>query len=101
MLDLTRIGAAVRGEGGVTRRLLLAYGAALAGLPLLARRAAVHGRPPAFASDPFVLGVASGDPQPASVVIWTRVAPRPLDDLGGMRPENVEVRWEVADDEGM
>jgi hypothetical protein len=39
MLDLTRIPEAVRSEGGVSRRLFLAYGAALAALPSLAARA--------------------------------------------------------------
>jgi len=101
VLDLARLGDAVRHEGGVSRRLLLAYGAALAGLPLLARRAAVSGRQPSFPTNPFALGVASGDPLSTSVVIWTRVAPRPTADGGGMRPENVDVRWEVADDERM
>ena len=32
---------------------------------------------------PFTLGVASGDPTPDGVVLWTRLAPRPLDG-GGM-----------------
>ena len=36
MLDLSRLGEAVRSEGGVSRRLFLAYGAALAALPTLA-----------------------------------------------------------------
>ncbi|MFG1922304.1 alkaline phosphatase D family protein [Cryptosporangium sp. NPDC048952] len=46
----------------------------------------------------FTLGVASGDPLPDGVVLWTRLAPRPTDG-GGMPPEPVEVRWEVATDE--
>ncbi|WP_183030147.1 alkaline phosphatase D family protein [Altericroceibacterium spongiae] len=43
---------------------------------------------------PFKLGVASGDPLPDSVVLWTRIAPdifRPL-------PWPVEVQWEIAED---
>lgn len=53
------------------------------------------------APDPFTLGVASGDPDPQGVVLWTRLAPTPLadDGLGGMRPALVPVRWEVAADE--
>ncbi|MGC3966829.1 MAG: alkaline phosphatase D family protein [Pirellulales bacterium] len=47
---------------------------------------------------PFKLGVASGDPSPDGFVIWTRLAPKPLEG-GGMLTENVEVRWQVADDE--
>ena len=51
------------------------------------------------AGDPFTLGVASGDPTPTDVVIWTRLAPRPLDPDGGMIARTA-VNWEVADDEG-
>jgi len=34
---------------------------------------------PRAAGDPFMLGVASGDPTSSGVVIWTRLAPKPLD----------------------
>lgn len=47
---------------------------------------------------PFTLGIASGDPVPDGMVIWTRLAPRPLDADGGMRSGSVAVRWEVAHD---
>ena len=33
---------------------------------------------------PFTLGVASGDPVPDGVVLWTRLAPDPLVPGGGM-----------------
>src|SRR5690606_21994416 len=46
----------------------------------------------------FSLGVASGDPLPDSVVLWTRLAPRPLEG-GGMPDEPVEVQWELATDD--
>ncbi|MFB9317825.1 alkaline phosphatase D family protein [Cryptosporangium minutisporangium] len=46
----------------------------------------------------FTLGVASGDPLPDGVVLWTRLAPRPTDG-GGMPAAPVEVRWEIATDE--
>ncbi|MGI5523443.1 alkaline phosphatase D family protein [Micromonospora sp. CA-259024] len=49
--------------------------------------------------DPFTLGVASGDPLPEAVVIWTRLAPRPYEPLGGMPYHAVEVEWQVASDE--
>ncbi|RKR87583.1 alkaline phosphatase D [Micromonospora pisi] len=49
--------------------------------------------------DPFTLGVASGDPLPEAVVIWTRLAPRPYEPLGGMPYRAVEVEWQVASDE--
>ncbi|AYY13921.1 alkaline phosphatase [Actinobacteria bacterium YIM 96077] len=49
----------------------------------------------------FSLGVASGDPLPERVVIWTRLAPEPLalDGSGGMPSRDVPVQWEVAHDE--
>jgi alkaline phosphatase D len=100
MLELKQLRRAVRHEGGVSRRLFLAYAAALAGIPSLADRARAS-QAPALAGDPFTLGVASGDPDAAGVVIWTRLAPKPLEPDGGMPQEAVNVRWEVAEDEAM
>lgn len=48
----------------------------------------------------FTLGVASGDPAPDRVILWTRLAPDPLAPDGGMPTTAIPVRWEVADDEG-
>ncbi|HYF37995.1 MAG TPA: alkaline phosphatase D family protein, partial [Prosthecobacter sp.] len=56
---------------------------------------------PKFSSYPFTLGIASGDPAPDGVVLWTRLAPQPLAPDGGMPPEPVQVSWQVAEDEGM
>jgi len=53
---------------------------------------------PTLAKDPFTLGVASGDPDPTSVILWTRLAMAPLDG-GGMGDAQVPVQWEVATDE--
>lgn len=50
------------------------------------------------ASNPFQLGVASGDPTPDGFVLWTRLATDPLQG-GGMPDEPVAVHWEVAEDE--
>lgn len=50
---------------------------------------------------PFTLGVASGDPWPDSVVLWTRLAPAPLEPGGGMAPVPVALRWELAADAQM
>lgn len=49
----------------------------------------------------FALGVASGDPEPDGVVLWTRLAPEPMagDGRGGMPDRPVAVRWEMAEDE--
>ena len=52
-----------------------------------------------LADDPFQLGVASGDPTPHAIALWTRIAPRPLEPLGGLAGERVAVRWEIAHDE--
>jgi alkaline phosphatase D len=56
---------------------------------------------PAFSSDPFSLGIASGDPTADGFVLWTRLAPEPLAPGGGMPPSPVPVRWRVAEDEHM
>jgi alkaline phosphatase D len=50
---------------------------------------------PIFRDYPFALGVASGDPLPNGVVLWTRLAPEPLAG-GGMPAANIEVAWEVG-----
>ncbi|MFN3609764.1 MAG: alkaline phosphatase D family protein [Hyphomonas sp.] len=48
----------------------------------------------------FSLGVASGSPRPESVILWTRLAPDPLNG-GGMSPGKAEVRVRVARDAAM
>ena len=50
--------------------------------------------------DPFTLGVASGDPTPDGVVLWTRLAPKPLAG-GGMPHHPVAVQWRIATDDRM
>jgi alkaline phosphatase D len=90
-----------------TRRTLLKAGAAvgvastlscLQALPADARTGASRVR-----SDPFRLGVASGDPWPDGFVLWTRLAVEPLaeDGLGGMPRAAIAVLWEVAEDPRM
>ncbi|WP_240134917.1 alkaline phosphatase D family protein [Streptomyces sp. MUM 178J] len=49
---------------------------------------------------PFTLGVASGDPRPDSVLLWTRLAPEPLAPEQDL-PEIVEVEWVVAKDRSL
>jgi alkaline phosphatase D len=51
--------------------------------------------------DPFTLGVASGDPLPDGVVLWTRLALDPLIGSGGMPQRAIAVEWEIATDEAM
>lgn len=69
-----------------SRRGLLRSGAALLGAPLFVRDARAADAPR------FALGVASGDPRPDRVVLWTRLT-------GPELPERVEVRWQLAADE--
>ena len=66
--------------------------------PLTASAARFRG---GLLSDPFTLGVASGDPEPDGFVLWTRLAPTPLaeDGLGGMPNTNILVEWELAVDD--
>ncbi len=75
----------------LSRRLFLIRSAALA--------ASVYAAP-GFTKDPFSLGVMSGDPSPDGFVLWTRLAPEPLND-GGMGAAAVEVQWIVAEDDAM
>jgi alkaline phosphatase D len=56
---------------------------------------------PSGKSNPFTLGVASGDPSPDGFVLWTRLAPDPTRGDGGMSPEPTSVRWEIAADPAM
>ena len=51
-------------------------------------------------SNPFTLGVASGSPREDSVILWTRLAPDPLQG-GGMPAGDVEVRYRVWEDAEM
>jgi alkaline phosphatase D len=55
-------------------------------------------RRPRFASSPFSLGIASGEPTPTGVVLWTRLAPDPLHG-GGLPEERIEVDWQIARDD--
>ena len=96
-MNLEHLHRALRHEGGLSRRLFLAYAASLSSIPLLSRSASAA-TPHHFESDPFTCGIASGDPDHESVVLWTRLAPKPLEPGGGMPQAPVEVHWELAED---
>ncbi|OQD54855.1 alkaline phosphatase [Streptomyces phaeoluteigriseus] len=86
------------------RRFLTVTGAAAAlafavNLPTAGTAAAAELDPARITDDPFTLGVASGDPLPDSVLLWTRLAPAPYQPDGGLPAERVTVRWELAHDE--
>lgn len=85
----------------IKRRSLIIGAGALTGLVIASQfsntRAIAQVK---FGNYPFTLGVASGEPYPTSVVIWTRLAPEPLNG-GGMPAVNVPVQWQVATDANM
>ncbi|WP_040768092.1 alkaline phosphatase D family protein [Novipirellula maiorica] len=84
---------------GIERRDFLRYMATVSAIPTLALRAQAEvTEKPHFSDNPFTLGVASGDPAPDGVVIWTRLAVKPLEQ-GGMQNKSVRTQWEVATDE--
>lgn len=85
------------------RRFLGAAGgvAGLAAVDVLAADRSVAAVRPASGNYPFQLGVASGDPMPDGVVLWTRLVPEPLRRGGGMPHKTVGVEWQVATDERM
>lgn len=80
-------------SSAISRRAALAGAAATLAAPAILRAQAL------FVEPPFRLGVASGDPSPDGFVIWTRLAPRPLEPGGGMPMAVVAVDYEVAADE--
>lgn len=84
----------------VDRRTLI-KGALSAGLIVTALPLARAQVRPSFQSNPFTLGVASGEPASDGFVIWTRLAPIPLNIYGGMAPVPVPVVWEIATDAGL
>jgi alkaline phosphatase D len=82
------------------RRFMIGAGA-MSGLAIATQFPRRVNAQPKFSAYPFSLGVASGDPLPDSVVLWTRVAPEPLAEGGGMPQQNLRVQWQVASDENM
>ncbi|MEU2430125.1 alkaline phosphatase D family protein [Streptomyces sp. NPDC007861] len=52
------------------------------------------------AAPAFLHGVASGDPLPDGVLLWTRVTPVPDAVPGSGKGPDTEVSWEVAEDKG-
>ncbi|TDD44545.1 alkaline phosphatase [Nonomuraea terrae] len=91
-------------SSAASRRQLFAYAAGVAGVVALAQVPGSANDPaPPLRANPFTLGVSSGDPRPDGIVLWTRLATEPLadDGSGGMPPEPVPVRWEIAEDDRM
>jgi len=88
------------GRTALTRRALLGRAGAAGGALALAAAGVTSARTrdARLSAHPFTLGLASGDPRPDGVVLWTRLAPDPLD-ATALGDAAVPVRWEVARDE--
>ena len=90
----------------ISRRALLSAGLA-AGILVSLPRAAPPGISAAedagLRGDPFMLGIASGEPSPGGFVLWTRLALEPLteDGIGGMPSRSIPVAWQLAEDAAM
>ncbi len=72
------------------RRTLIGAAAAMIGAPAI-----LHAQQ-LFGAYPFRLGIAAGDPVADGFVIWTRLAPDPLAEHGGMPMQPVEVEWQAS-----
>src|SRR6266498_71458 len=79
----------------LTRRQVLTGVAATAGAAALPSAFVGSAALAGPASGPFALGVASGDPLPDAVILWTRL----VQPTGLASPRPVEVGWQVARDE--
>jgi alkaline phosphatase D len=84
-----------------SRRAVLGNTAALVGAALTSAAWTSAFAQVRSADFPFTLGVASGEPTPDGMVLWTRLAPRPQDPDYGMGPAPVAVAWEIAEDPGL
>ncbi len=79
-------GAASNRDRNMSRQEFLGISGLGAAALLLGVAGSSRRRASTASSDyPFSLGVASGDPLPGSVVLWTRLAPEPLN--GGGMPQ--------------
>jgi alkaline phosphatase D len=85
----------VAGRGVLRRRTFLKLGAASAVTASLDGPRVALGRP----GSPFIHGVASGDPMPDRVILWTRVTPTGDATPGSGLGPPTAVRWEAAGDE--
>lgn len=92
----------MQSEAKYSRRAMLAGAGAAAAATLLPARLLRAADGLRFAHDPFTLGVASGYPASDTVVLWTRLAPRPHEPGGGLAQTSViPVAWELASDSAM
>ena len=99
-MNFEKLDEFARHQGGLNRRLFMSFLASLSALPLIGCTGAV--KLSKLQEDPFTLGVASGDPDHEGMVLWTKLAPKPLQlDSGMPLDSSVEVNWEISSDENM
>jgi alkaline phosphatase D len=84
----------------ISRRTLLKTGGSFAaGITLAGIASGPAFGQAIFADNPFKLGVASGDPGPNDIVLWTRLVLDPFAVGGGLPAEPFEVAYELSRDE--
>ncbi|ETA08669.1 alkaline phosphatase [Gordonia alkanivorans CGMCC 6845] len=90
-------------SGATRRRFLTATGlvTGLAFTPGLLGATPPATPTPGSSGSLFALGVASGDPLPDGIVLWTRLARNPFAPGGGMGSRPVRVDWEIATNASM
>src|SRR3954447_5668501 len=84
-------------EGAVDRRTLLRAAGLTAGATVIAA-ATLPDAASAAPSTLFLHGVASGDPLPGGILLWTRVTPTAESTPASGRGPVVSVDWQVAAD---
>ncbi|MFE7617998.1 alkaline phosphatase D family protein [Streptomyces sp. NPDC057496] len=78
------------------RTVVKAAAATAVAAPVLGAATAAH----AAAGPAFLHGVASGDPLPDGILLWTRITPSPDAVPGSGLGADTAVRWEIAEDKG-
>ncbi|KUJ54447.1 alkaline phosphatase [Streptomyces albus subsp. albus] len=83
-------------DSSISRRAAVtAVAATAAALPLVVGLPSAHA---ATGGPAFLHGVASGDPLPDGILLWTRVTPEPGAEPGSGRGGQLQVGWQVASD---
>ncbi|MFF3337401.1 alkaline phosphatase D family protein [Streptomyces flavidovirens] len=83
------------------RTVVKAVAATAVSVPVVAGTSAGTAAAAVAAQGPeFLHGVASGDPLPDGVLLWTRITPTPEAVPGSGKGPDVTVNWEVAEDRG-
>ena len=84
-----------------SRRTILTGMSAMAGLAAAAPALAKIPAAPGWTANPFSLGVAAGAPSADGFVLWTMLAPNPMQDANGMHGPSRAIGYEIATDDNM